>query len=76
LKVALAASGFDCTTVQEAGWLGKENGELLALADFFFGDSLNGFFSLRITPFPEFKNVFQTYPTRLGITRSGHISLT
>jgi hypothetical protein len=27
------ASGFDCTTVQEAGWSGKENGELLALAD-------------------------------------------
>jgi len=33
LKVALAAGGFDCTTVQEAGWSGKENGELLALAD-------------------------------------------
>jgi hypothetical protein len=33
LKVALAASGFDCTTVGEAGWSGKENGELLALAD-------------------------------------------
>src|ERR1700730_2331597 len=33
LKVAMAASGFDCTTVQEAGWSGKENGELLALAD-------------------------------------------
>jgi predicted nucleic acid-binding protein len=33
LKVALAARGFDCTTVQEAGWSGKENGELLALAD-------------------------------------------
>jgi len=33
LKVALAVSGFDCTTVQEAGWSGKENGELLALAD-------------------------------------------
>jgi len=30
LKVALAASGFDCTTVQEAGWSGKENGELLS----------------------------------------------
>jgi hypothetical protein len=28
--VPLAASGFDCTTVQEAGWSGKENGELLA----------------------------------------------
>jgi predicted nuclease of predicted toxin-antitoxin system len=33
LKVALAGSGFDCTTVQESGWSGKENGELLALAD-------------------------------------------
>jgi predicted nuclease of predicted toxin-antitoxin system len=33
LKVALAARGFDCTTVQEARWSGKENGELLALAD-------------------------------------------
>ncbi len=33
LKMALAASGFDCTTVQEAGWSGQENGELLALAD-------------------------------------------
>ena len=33
IKVALAASGFDRTTVQEAGWSGKENGEPLALAD-------------------------------------------
>ena len=33
MKTALAASVFDCTTVQEAGWSGKENGELLALAD-------------------------------------------
>ena len=33
MKVELAASGFDCTTVEEAGWSGKENGELLALAD-------------------------------------------
>ena len=33
LKMVLAASGFDCTTAQEAGWSGKENGELLALAD-------------------------------------------
>ncbi len=33
LKVALAPSGFDCTTVREAGSSGKENGELLALAD-------------------------------------------
>jgi hypothetical protein len=30
LRVALGASGFDCTSVQEAGWSGKENGELLA----------------------------------------------
>jgi methionine aminopeptidase len=28
-----AASGFDCTTVEEAGWSVKENSELLALAD-------------------------------------------
>jgi len=33
MHVALVASGFDCKTVQEAGWSGKENGELLALAD-------------------------------------------
>ena len=33
MKVELAASGFDCMTVEEAGWSGKENGELLALAD-------------------------------------------
>jgi len=33
LKVALAAGGFDCATVQHAGWSGKENGELLILAD-------------------------------------------
>lgn len=33
VEVALAASGFDCTTVQEAGRSGKENGELLAPAD-------------------------------------------
>jgi hypothetical protein len=30
MNVALAASGFDCTTVQEAGWSGKDNDELLA----------------------------------------------
>ena len=30
--------------------------------NFFFGDSLDGFFSLLITPLPEFKNVFQIYP--------------
>jgi len=33
LKLALAVSGYDCLTVQEAGWSGKENGELLALAE-------------------------------------------
>ena len=33
LQTALVASGYDCLTVQEAGWSGKENGELLALAD-------------------------------------------
>jgi predicted nuclease of predicted toxin-antitoxin system len=26
-------TGHDCTTVQEAGWSGKKNGELLALAE-------------------------------------------
>ena len=30
MKVALAVSGFDCTTGQEAGWSGKDNDELLA----------------------------------------------
>jgi predicted nuclease of predicted toxin-antitoxin system len=33
LKTALVAGGYDSTTVQEAGWSGKENGELLALAE-------------------------------------------
>jgi predicted nuclease of predicted toxin-antitoxin system len=33
LKLALAAGGYECLTVQEAGWSGIENGELLALAD-------------------------------------------
>jgi predicted nuclease of predicted toxin-antitoxin system len=33
LKAALVAGGYDCTTVQEAGWSGKENGELLDLAE-------------------------------------------
>jgi predicted nuclease of predicted toxin-antitoxin system len=36
MQVALAASGLDCATVQEAGWSGKENGELLPLADVSF----------------------------------------
>lgn len=33
LKYALAAHGHECLTVQEAGWSGKENGELLTLAE-------------------------------------------
>jgi predicted nuclease of predicted toxin-antitoxin system len=33
LKRNLTAHGHDCLTVQEAGWSGKENGELLALAE-------------------------------------------
>ena len=32
LKSALVAKGYDCAMVQEAGWSGKQNGELLALA--------------------------------------------
>jgi predicted nuclease of predicted toxin-antitoxin system len=33
LKKYLAAHGHECRTVQEAGWSGKGNGELLALAE-------------------------------------------
>src|SRR5438046_8649552 len=33
LKRNLTAHGHDCLTVQDAGWSGKENGELLALAE-------------------------------------------
>jgi predicted nuclease of predicted toxin-antitoxin system len=33
LKQVLVATGHECSTVQEAGWSGKENGELLRLAD-------------------------------------------
>ena len=33
LKNNLTAHGHECLTVQEAGWSGKENGELLALAE-------------------------------------------
>ena len=33
LKLVLTAAGLECLTVQEAGWSGKENGELLALAE-------------------------------------------
>lgn len=32
LKTFLAKHGHECRTVQEAGWSGKQNGELLALA--------------------------------------------
>jgi predicted nuclease of predicted toxin-antitoxin system len=33
LKRVLADSGHECRTVQEAGWAGKKNGELLGLAE-------------------------------------------
>jgi predicted nuclease of predicted toxin-antitoxin system len=33
LKQSLAAHGHESLTVQEAGWSGKQNGELLALAE-------------------------------------------
>ncbi len=33
LKHSLVAEGHACLTVQEAGWSGKQNGELLALAE-------------------------------------------
>jgi predicted nuclease of predicted toxin-antitoxin system len=33
LKHTLAAHGHECLTVQEAGWSGKVNGELLKLAE-------------------------------------------
>jgi predicted nuclease of predicted toxin-antitoxin system len=33
LKRSLNAHGHECLTVQEAGWAGRENGELLALAE-------------------------------------------
>jgi predicted nuclease of predicted toxin-antitoxin system len=33
LKHSLAAHGHESLTVQEAGWSGKQNGELLALAE-------------------------------------------
>ena len=32
LKTFLAKQGHECRTVQEAGWSGKHNGELLTLA--------------------------------------------
>ena len=33
MKLFLASNGQDCLTVQEAGWAGKRNGELLQLAE-------------------------------------------
>lgn len=33
LKTFLSERGHEAMTVQEAGWAGKENGELLALAE-------------------------------------------
>lgn len=33
LKLSLAAHHCECSTVQELGWSGKKNGELLALAE-------------------------------------------
>lgn len=35
-KFDLSARGHDCSTVQEAGWAGKRNGELLGLAEHAF----------------------------------------
>jgi predicted nuclease of predicted toxin-antitoxin system len=33
LKKHLTNHGHECLTIQEAGWSGKENGELLSLAE-------------------------------------------
>ena len=33
IKFLFAAAGVACETVRDAGWSGKENGELLALAE-------------------------------------------
>jgi predicted nuclease of predicted toxin-antitoxin system len=33
LKRVLAEAGHECRTVQEAGWAGKKNGELLSVAE-------------------------------------------
>jgi predicted nuclease of predicted toxin-antitoxin system len=32
-QISFAAEGISCETVREAGWSGKENGELLSLAE-------------------------------------------
>ncbi|MGD0906719.1 MAG: DUF5615 family PIN-like protein [Candidatus Acidiferrales bacterium] len=36
LKKHLTDHGHECVTVQQAGWAGKKNGELLDLADSLF----------------------------------------
>jgi predicted nuclease of predicted toxin-antitoxin system len=36
LKKHLAGQGHECLTVQEAGWSGKQNGELLSLVEAVF----------------------------------------
>jgi hypothetical protein len=36
LKYFLAKHGHVCRTVQESGWFGRQNGELLALAEIEF----------------------------------------
>lgn len=33
LRYSFAAAGHNCATVQEAGWSGKKNGELMTLAE-------------------------------------------
>jgi hypothetical protein len=42
MKLFLFSNGHDCLTVQEAGWAGKRNGELLELAE----DAFNAFVTL------------------------------
>ena len=39
LKAFLTKHGHESRTVQEAGWAGKQNGELLKLAEAQFDDS-------------------------------------
>lgn len=33
LRIFLSQRGYDCLTVQEAGWSGTQNGELLTMAE-------------------------------------------
>ena len=42
LQSVLATNGYDCTTVQEVGWSGKTNGELLDEADVSFDVLVTG----------------------------------